>query len=317
MSLNVLMASQLGEAQKEPEWLIEGLWLDGGVGIIGGEPKSYKTFAALSLAIATASGKACFGHYNVKRKGPVLLYAAEDSLSMVRERIAGISSSLDISLDTLELHIIAEPRLLIDTDADRQRLQEAITRIEPVLLVLDPFVRLHSIDENSSNEVSQVLSWLRSLQRQHCMNVAMVHHARKRGGKERPGQNLRGSSELHAWGDSNLYLRRIAEEDNLVQLSIEHRAARSDDNIRIRLQETSEGPYLHYEGGGHVPDKPLTAEERLFTAMCEAGGPLSGEDLRQRCGIRSATFWKTLRELQADGRVSKSKDQLYYAESSS
>jgi hypothetical protein len=34
--------------------------------------------------------------------------------------------------------------------------------------------------------------------------VLVVHHARKSAGRMRAGQALRGSSEFHAWGDSNL-----------------------------------------------------------------------------------------------------------------
>jgi len=314
MSLKILKASDLGDVQKEPDWLIEGLWLDGGVGIIGGEPKSFKTFAALSLAIATASGKPCFGQYIVKRSGPVLLYAAEDSLAMIRKRVSGIVSSLNLDIVDLDLHVIAEPRLLIDTQADKDRLQEAVARIQPALLVLDPFVRLHSIDENSSGEVSKVLSWLRNLQRQYSMNVAMVHHARKRAGKERPGQSLRGSSELHAWGDSNLYLRRMNGEDNLVQLTIEHRAAPSDDNIRIRLQETENGPFLAYEGGGQKVEEP-TFEDRILAVLQKSEKPIKGSELREKSGIRSATFWKIMKSMQEHGLIQKSPDKLYSASS--
>ena len=43
----------------------------------------------------------------------------------------------------------------------------------------------------------------------------------------RPGQALRGSSELHGWGDSNLYMRRRGAQ---LTLSTEHRAAASQDH---------------------------------------------------------------------------------------
>ena len=75
------------------------------------------------------------------------------------------------------------------------------------------------IDENTASEVAPLLAYLRELQRTIGCTVARVHHARKGGHARRPG--LRGSSELHAWGDSNLYLRRDGER---LLLSIEHRA---------------------------------------------------------------------------------------------
>jgi len=85
-------------------------------------------------------------------------------------------------------------------------------------------VRLHRIDENASGEVAPLLAYLRTLQRQHHLAVLVVHHARKSAGRMRAGQALRGSSEFHAWGDSNLYLRRSGGE---LTLTVEHRAAPS------------------------------------------------------------------------------------------
>jgi hypothetical protein len=49
-----------------------------------------------------------------------------------------------------------------------------------------------------------VLAFLRELQRRHDIAVVLVHHDRKGAGTIRAGQALRGSSEFHAWGDSNL-----------------------------------------------------------------------------------------------------------------
>ena len=86
---------------------------------------------------------------------------------------------------------------------------DAVIRIG---VVLDPFVRLHRIDENVSGEVAPLLAYLRELQRRHAIAVTLVHHARKGAGTMRAGQALRGSSEFHAWGDSNLYLRRDRDD---------------------------------------------------------------------------------------------------------
>src|SRR5213082_2020377 len=61
-------------------------------------------------------------------------------------------------------------------------------------------------------------------------NLAIsAHCAPSSGGRKgaahaRAGQALRGSSEFHAWGDSNLYLRRVGEQ---LTLTVEDRAART------------------------------------------------------------------------------------------
>jgi len=50
----------------------------------------------------------------------------------------------------------------------------------PALLVLDPLVRLHAIDENAASEIAALLGYyLRALQRQASSAIALVHHARQ------------------------------------------------------------------------------------------------------------------------------------------
>jgi len=46
-------------------WLIDGLWGYDAVGILGGEPKCCKSLCALSMAVAVASGRSCFGGHRV------------------------------------------------------------------------------------------------------------------------------------------------------------------------------------------------------------------------------------------------------------
>ena len=96
------------------------------------------------------------------------------------------------------------------------------------VLILDPLIRLHRLDENDASQIAALLSYLRQLQRAFQLAVLLVHHARKDANATRPGQALRGASELHGWGDSNLYMRRRGAR---LTLSTEHRAAPSQEHI--------------------------------------------------------------------------------------
>jgi RecA-family ATPase len=68
---------------------------------------------------------------------------------------------------------------------------------------------LHRLDENSAADISQLLGFLRELQRTHDTAIVLVHHASKKH-RAQPGQALRGSSDLHAFGDSNACLWRAS-----------------------------------------------------------------------------------------------------------
>jgi hypothetical protein len=281
--------------------LVTDLWSADAVGIVGGEPKCCKSFLALDLAVAVASGTPCLRRFSVPQPGRVLLYAAEDALHIVRSRLEGICAAAGIGLRDLDVHVITAPTLRLDLSADRDRLEQTVADLAPRLLVLDPFVRLHRIDENASGEVAPLLAYLRELQRRHNLAVLLVHHAKKSGGRLRAGQALRGSSEFHAWGDSNLYLRR--DGPNLT-LTVEHRAAPSTPAIDLELVPRHDA--LALEAVTSAPRGNPTAtsiDERITTALTDASQPLSVSQLRPLCRVRKATLCERLTAMTAAGQL--------------
>ena len=256
------------------------------------------------MAVAVATGTPCLRHFAVSRPGRVLLFAAEDAPHIVRQRLDGICRAAGTALADLDVQVVTAPSVRLDLDQDRKALTQTIDELQPRLLVLDPFVRLHRVDENVSGEVAPLLAYLRDLQRRFHLAVVLVHHARKGAGKERAGQALRGSSEFHAWGDSNLYLRR--REEQLV-LSTEHRAAPSQPSISLELCAQREALAL---GIRDAPSAPVTIQkpplaEQIQAALEGADGPLTVADLRRACCVRTSTLCDALAELAAAGRVQK------------
>jgi hypothetical protein len=311
MSLPTLPAHQLAERPRERHWLIDQLWGDEAVGIVGGEPKSCKSFLALGMAVAVTGGVPCLGSFAPVQTGRVLLYAAEDALHVVRQRLAGIAAAAGRDLADLDIHVITAPSVRLDVERDRDALVETIVELRPKLLVLDPFVRLHRIDENISGEVAPLLAYLRELQRRFHVAVVLVHHARKGGAKMRAGQALRGSSEFHAWGDSNLYLRRHGDQ---LALSVEHRAAASITAISVHLAIDGDIVALatiERSGSATVPittETPLpapTIEQAIEAQLAAATKPMTAAALRKVCKIRNAKLTATIADLVAAGRIAK------------
>ncbi len=138
------------------------------------------------MALSVATGTPCLGKYAVPQAGPVLVYLAEDALPVVRERVAGMARHRGLDLAGVEVHVITAPTLRLDRDPHRGRLLETAKRLRPRLLLLDPLVRLHGIDENNAGEVAGLLAYFRSLQRQLDLSVVLVHHTRKNAGGEWP-----------------------------------------------------------------------------------------------------------------------------------
>jgi hypothetical protein len=230
----------------------------------------------------------------------VLLYAAEDAPAHVRERLAHVAAARGLSLDGLDVHLILTPTLRLDTPRDRVRLRQTLTLHRPRLLILDPLVRLHQADENSAAEMSALLGELRALQRHHALAVLLVHHLRKNAPRTADGQALRGSSDLHAWGDSNLYLRR---RDRHLRLTIEHRAAPAPAPVTLELCPEP-APHLRIVADDvDAAMAPPDLAERIVATLATTDRPLGREALRERLHTRNATLGETLARLRADGRV--------------
>jgi RecA-family ATPase len=307
--LPVAPAWRLAEEAPELRWLITQLWSQHAVGIVGGEPKCCKSFLALDLAVAVAGGVPCLRRFKVPDPGRVLLYAAEDAHPIVRRRLEGIATAAGVDLRDLDIQVITAPTLRLDLVADRLALQEVVARLQPRLLILDPFVRLHRIDENASGEVAPLLAYLRELQRRYALAVLVVHHAKKGAGNVRAGQALRGTSEFHAWGDSNLYLRR--EADTLT-LSVEHRAAAALKPMKIALVEAGEALALQIVERNDNPAPAATSlDERITAALAAAASPMAFAKLRSHCRVRTATLYERLAALTATGRIAKAGDGSY------
>lgn len=306
--LPVTRAADIDPRPPERRWLIDGLWSDEAVGIVGGEPKCCKSFLALDMAVAVASGAPCLRRFATSRTGRVLLFAAEDALGVVRRRLDGISAAAGVELAALDLDVITAPSLRIDTSDDQARLADTVEALRPTLLILDPFVRLHRVDENVCSEVAPLLAYLRDLQRRFALAVLIVHHARKGAGRVRAGQALRGSSEFHAWTDSSLFLRR---SDDSLTLTIEHRAEPSGGPIPIHLAANGAALALSAEPAPPSPSPSVVhnvvrlPSARIESVLADLGGAATIDTLRAACRMRTQTLCATLAHLVRDGRVIK------------
>jgi RecA-family ATPase len=300
--LPVVRVAELPSEELAERWLVEQLWCASAVGVIGGAPKCAKTWLGLDMALSVATGTPCLGRYAVPEPGPVLIYLAEDALRTVRERIEGMARHRGLDLDGVEIHVITVPVLRLDHDRDRTRLWETVRRLRPRLLVLDPLVRLHGIDENHAGDVAELLGYLRSLQRQLGLSVVLVHHTRKNAADGvAAGQGLRGSGDIHAFGDSNLYLRRA--EEHLI-LSSEHRAAPASAPVHLGLVASDAGT-THLEVIAK-PDHPNVRglEDQLLDLLAQ-DQVLTRTRLRESLAVKNERLGTALESLERAGKITR------------
>ena len=299
--LPVVRVGEIPRQENTQRWLVEQLWGASSVGVIGGAPKCAKTWLGLDLALSVASGTPCLGKYAVPEPGPVLVYLAEDALPIVRERVEGMARHRGLDLAAVDMYAITAETLRLDRQPHRTRLYETARRLRPRLLLLDPLVRLHGLDENHATEVAGLLAYFRSLQRRLDLSVVLVHHTRKNAaGGLAAGQGLRGSSDIHAFGDSNLYLRR--SKDRLLLLS-EHRAAPASPPVSLQLV-TSEAETTHLQvvAEPHDQHRRRSLQEQVL-ALLDKDEVLTRGKLRDALSVKNQRLGEALESLEQTGQV--------------
>ncbi len=291
------------QADEGTQWLIEGLWTEEAVGIVSGQPKLGKTWLALDLALSVATGTPALGRYQVPRPGPVLLFAAEDPPKALRTRLEGLCSRRNLAIENIPVNLILTSSLRLDTLDDQARLAETVARYRPRLLILDPFVRLHRIDENRALEVSGVLAYLRQLQREEHVAILVVHHSRKAGAESsQGGLSLRGSGDFYAWGDAYLYLRK--RRTNL-EMIIEHRNAPRPDPVELSLRVDG-APHLEIvPSAAPIEESIDPIKNRIVEVLSHAQAPMTQEVLRAELRVRLQKVVGALRDLERENRIQR------------
>ena len=295
---SVVRAADLANDTVDESWLIEHLWARAAVGLVGGQPKSLKSWLALEMAVSVATVTPCLGRYAVHDGGRSLIYLAEDSLPAVRSRLSALAQQRGLNLDDLDVHVITESSLRLDLARDQARLLETLRSLQPRFLVLDPLVRIQRIDENSSNEVSHFLAYLRDLQRQLDLAVCLVHHTRKSGAPAHAaGQSLRGSGDFHAWSDSGLYLKRQRGGD--VLLTVEHRSHQTPDPFAIRLEVNDNQPLrLRALDPSSPSDRNKECLKARVLKVLLDGATLSRATIREQLAVKNERLGRALDDLE-------------------
>jgi hypothetical protein len=176
-----------------PQWLI-GSWLTtGSLALIYGKPGEGKTFVALDMACAVATGT--WWHHNRTDPAPVLYVAAEGA-AMFDARIAAWETHNGKAVE--HLYVLPDAvNLLEPIWADA--LAEVTVRLRASKVVIDTLNRcMVGGDENSAQDMGMFVAGCDTIRRTANATVLVVHHDSRAGG------NPRGSSALDGACDTVL-----------------------------------------------------------------------------------------------------------------
>ena len=232
LSLAQLLAQQ---PSTTPPCLVEpGLLPPQGILFVGGEPKVGKSLLVANLALSLAAGLDRIG-FPIPAARRVLICQFELPVPQFVGRLALMRRALGTA---------ADQRLLVDTRAVGHLLSAAqgLTHFVAAaraaaaeIIVLDPLYSTHDQDENDTRAMAALCQSLLRLRDASGAALVVVHHVRKSIGRYEIGSAFRGSSALHAVGDSYLLLTRPSPQLPTLELRFQFRYAASQPPRLLQL----------------------------------------------------------------------------------
>ena len=274
----------MDEPIRPVRWLVPGL-IANGLTILGGTPKSGKSYLAYALTLAVAVYGRLVQHWEVEQ-GPVLFVSLEDDVDDTRQRLAELDP--DLTLARGMVHFIHGLDQVPPFDEGLiPWLMEAIKQYRPRLVVIDPISYLYSLSKRGSSdlfsETRQMLFPLRWLGKEHQCAIVALDHRRKRSRDDtNVFDTLHGSIAKQAIADALLMVERSDEEITLAALVRRGR----DATHHLTMQFRDGRCWLEYKG--ESPPKVDTGQygalrQKIYTALLNYSQAMSVSELLGVC----------------------------------
>jgi len=279
LSLAQLLAEQ--PAAPPPGWIEPGLLPPQGILFIGGEPKVGKSLLVANLALALAAGQDRAG-FSVPAARRVLICQFELPVAQFVSRLATMRRSLGAAADQNLLVDTRPVGHLLSAPQGLNHFLVAAREAAAEVIVLDPLYSTHDQDENDTRSMAALCQSLLRLRDASQAALIVLHHVRKSIGRDEIGRAFRGSSALHAVGDSYLLLARPSANPAVVELRFQFRYAAPLAPRLLELQPHS----LWFSAAGAAPSharprRKVEAED-VTQALAGIGKQARHNQLRQQ-----------------------------------
>jgi len=240
------------------DWLIRGVIPRAELVVMYGEPGSGKSFLALDMAVAVATGSPW--REKKVRQGRVVYVAAEGATGF-RKRLHATAEDRGLSLADLPLGVIADAPDLMQS-ADATAIARALAAAGGAdLIVIDTFARvMPGANENSGEDVGKVLKHCKGIAQAFGAVVLMVHHSGKDASK-----GARGWSGLRGAADTEL---EVVRSDAARSVTVSKQKDGEDGaEFAFKLETVvlgldAEGEEISTCVVRHTEDKPVKRSER-------------------------------------------------------
>src|SRR5499425_1080813 len=291
----VLSLAELLEQQPPtppPSLLEPGLLPAQGIGFVGGEPKVGKSLLVANLALALAAGSNRMG-FPIPTPRRVLVCQFELPLPQFVNRLLVMRRNLGPAADH---HLLVDTRAtghLLSAPQGLNHFVLAARAAAAEVIVLDPLYSTHDQDENDTRAMAALCQALLRLRDATRAALIVVHHVRKSITREEIGSAFRGSSALHAVGDTYMLLTRPSPQLPTLELRFQFRYSAPQPPRLLELNPHT----LWFSAAGPVPAKAALGRKVEMTDVCQAfanrGVPLRYNQLREEIMKRTQCSKRT------------------------
>ena len=291
---NIITAKELlGKIFPTPKYAVDGLFPEG-VTVLVGKPKLGKSWLALGIAVAVASGGKALGTISVDR-GDVLLLALEDGARRLQHRLDGVLNG-----DTVPegLDIATEWRRIDDGGLDdiegwlkghpdaRLVIVDTLKRVRPP----EKPGRMYDDDYNA-------VAPLADLGKKYGVAIVVVHHTRKQDGED-PVDLVSGSTGLTGAADGVCVLTRLRRQTGAELFA----TGRDFEERSLALEWDND--ILQWKCVGEAADFKMSEERRIIVDVIRKNGGLATpKEIADALGKKDGTVRKNLWDMKNAGQV--------------
>ena len=181
------------------DWLVRGLIERGTRGLVAAQPKAGKSLLFLDLAVCMALRDSFLGAPRYHREIRTAVISREDGPSLVHRRLSQLAAGRGLQAKALDSNLLINTErqsstFRIDVQQDLDEMAEWLRAGEIEFTVIDVLNRLHSQQENSSDDMTRVMQRFDELAEKSGSQICVIHHTSKAGG-------IKGSTAIEAWAD--------------------------------------------------------------------------------------------------------------------
>lgn len=213
-----------------------GLLSKNSILVLGGPPKSYKSFTLASIIYHLTTGTSLFNAhitsskvttmtFPVARPLRVLLLEQEIGEADLRQRYQEIYKHIPPAEQELFSENLAikslDHKMQLDTGDGLRYIKELIQSFKPDIVAFDPLIEFHTSNENNTQEMARILRNLDAIRESFNVAIIVCHHTAKPNAEAmRSGPDLlRGNSVVFGKGDSFIMISPLSRQDGFLKAS--------------------------------------------------------------------------------------------------